>query len=342
MNECQRIGQMNLLIVEDDKISLELLRRVIESDGKHVATAAADGEQAWRLLSDPATKFDACIFDIFMPNLDGSRRGRADAGRRAVQEDPVILCTAVQDRTTVQRAVSLAITHYVLKPFSRAVMLDKLNQIRAGLGQDDALDDSSAVCRRLGIEPDVHRQMVKALLAELVAWTAQVRAAIDQGTLQELFIRGRGVKGSCLNLGVARIAQHFNAIERGLQEYLEDPTECFPPPNMEALLQQLDREIELAAGKLPARPRSRLRSCFRLLRRPLNGFHHGVLRGLLHDLLCGLPWRDGRGDPLEDQGRQGRQRQLQRLREAVRRGTPRAAFRRRCQGRSRRRTRCWC
>ena len=252
MSGRQRFGQMNLLIVEDDKISLELLRRVVESDGRHVATAASDGEQAWRLLSDPAAKFDACIFDIFMPNLDGLdvvERMRADERFR---KTPVIVCTAVQDRKTVQRAASLSITHYVLKPFSRTVMLDKLNQIRAGMGQDDALDDSSAVCRRLGIEPDIHRQMVKALLAELVEWAAQVRAAIDQGTLQELFIRGRGVKGSCLNLGVARIAQHFNAIERGLQEYLEDPSECFPPPNMEALLQQLDREIELAAGKLPA------------------------------------------------------------------------------------------
>ena len=102
---------MNLLIVEDDKISLELLRRVIESDGMHVATIATDGEEAWRLLNQGEQKFDACILDIFMPNLGGLdvvERMRADERYR---KTPVILCSAVQDRATVQRAASLAISH---------------------------------------------------------------------------------------------------------------------------------------------------------------------------------------------------------------------------------------
>jgi len=182
-------------------------------------------------------------------NLEIFERMRADERYR---KTPVILCTAVQDRATVQRAASLAVTHYVLKPYSRALMLDKLRQIRAGLGKIDALEDSGVVCKRLGIELDMYRPMLKSLLDDITGWTAQIRAATEPGGVRTLFIRGRGIKGSCLSLGVPRIARHLNAIETALQEYLAGPSAAFPPAALAALLDELDREIELATGQTPA------------------------------------------------------------------------------------------
>ena len=48
-------------------------------------------------------------------------------------------------------------------------MLDKLWQVRAALGDINPLEDSSMVCQRLGIDVDMHRAMLKALLDYIAA-----------------------------------------------------------------------------------------------------------------------------------------------------------------------------
>jgi len=243
---------MHLLIVEDDKISLELLRRVIESDAKHDVTLASDGEEAWGMVSDPERKFDACIFDIFMPKMSGLDVVERMRATERYRTTPVILCTAVQDRATVRRAASLAITHYVLKPYSRALMLEKLRQVRAALGDMDVLEDPSVVCKRLGIEADMHRVMLKNLLDDIAAWSQELRSAADPAELQKHFIRGRGIKGSCLSLGALRIARQCNAIEGVLEEFLARPVDPFPREKVDALLADLDREIGRAGEQVKA------------------------------------------------------------------------------------------
>jgi DNA-binding response OmpR family regulator len=57
-----------ILLVDDDRASLELSRHALERAG-HVVIIASDGLAAKRALD--AANFDLIITDIFMPDLDG-------------------------------------------------------------------------------------------------------------------------------------------------------------------------------------------------------------------------------------------------------------------------------
>jgi two-component system chemotaxis response regulator CheY len=244
---------MNILLAEDDKISRDLLRRIVESEGQHTVTAAHDGEEAWAILSDPAKSFDVCIFDIYMPKLSGLELVERMRAGDTHKSTAIILCTAVHDRATVQRAAALGVSHYVIKPYSRTLMLDKLGQIGRGLVDDDVLESPEVVCRRLGIEADMHRVMLAALVEDVEEWSGLLRGTADPAEVQQLFLRGRGIRGSCLSLGARRAPQYLNAIETVLQAFLAAPSEGeFPQAKMTVLLDDLDREIHLVGDRVKA------------------------------------------------------------------------------------------
>jgi DNA-binding response OmpR family regulator len=247
---------MHLLIAEDDKISRDLLRRIVESEG-HTVVLAPDGEAAWRRLNAGEEPFDAAIFDICMPEaggLDVLERMRASEEFKQI---PVILCSAVSDRVTVQRAASLAVSHYVVKPYSRAVMLEKLRRIREGITGISELEAAEIVCQRLGIDLDTHREMLGSVIEDGVSWSKATREARDKTAFQGLFVRTRGLKGSCLSMGAKGLATKLEAAEAAIQGLLDLTESPYPEMALEqlaALLTDFDREMETVRhrGKVAA------------------------------------------------------------------------------------------
>jgi len=232
---------MHLLVAEDDKVSRELLRRMLESEPGHVVALAVDGEEAWKLLADPAAKFDACILDIQMPSVDGlelAARIRAD---ERLARMPIILCTAANDRATVRRAAGLAVSGYIVKPFARNRVLEKLAQIKAEIRSEPAgsLEEISGVCQRLGIDSETHRTLLQAMLGDLREWTAQLRANPTAPELEKLLVRANGLKGACLSLGAVRAAQHLVGLQSALPLSADKPA-----------LESLEREIAVLGEQL--------------------------------------------------------------------------------------------
>jgi two-component system chemotaxis response regulator CheY len=238
---------MHILVAEDDKVSRELLRRMLETEQRHVLVLAADGEEAWKLLSDPASAFGACILDIQMPGVDGlelAGRIRADARLARL---PIILCTAANDRATVRRAAGLAVSGYIVKPYTRSRVVEKLAQIEGGASANPAepsvgtLEESAVVCQRLGIDADTHRALLQAMLGDMREWTARLRNAPAAPELEKLLMQANGLKGASLSLGAMRAAQ--------LLEKIQSPSPA-PVENRGAALDALEKEIVLLDGRL--------------------------------------------------------------------------------------------
>jgi len=238
---------MHLLLAEDDKISRDLLRRIVESEG-HTVVLAPDGESAWLRLTAKEQPFDAAILDICMPGAGGLvvlERMRASEEYKHI---PVILCSAVSDRNTVQRAAALSVTHYVIKPYSRAVMLDKLRRVRESLGGSSELEAVEIVCQRLGIDADTHRDMLGSVIEDGLSWTQETRAARECDQFQASFVRCRGLKGSCLSMGAKGLASKLDVLESSLQSLVDHPAAPHPElaiEQLQALLTDLDREMEM-------------------------------------------------------------------------------------------------
>jgi two-component system chemotaxis response regulator CheY len=235
---------MRILVAEDDRISRELLRRMLESEGKHTLALACDGDEAWKLLLDPDQAFDACITDIQMPGLDGLELATRIRAHDRLGRLPIVLCTAANDRASVQRAAGLAVNGYIVKPYTRHRVMDQLLRIEASQAgpapsAPGQLEDEAVICERLGIDAETRRTLLQSMLGDLREWLAQLRAHADGAGRAPLVLRAAGFKGACLSLGAARAAQQLAALQLAL------PFQANPPA-----LQELEKEIALIGDQL--------------------------------------------------------------------------------------------
>lgn len=102
----------NLLVVDDEELNRDMLSRRLQREGYNVDTAH-DGEHA--LVQMSQAQYDLVLLDIMMPKMDGFavlERLRADR-----YEAPIIMLTAVNERTDVLRCLGLGANDYVVKPF---------------------------------------------------------------------------------------------------------------------------------------------------------------------------------------------------------------------------------
>jgi CheY-like chemotaxis protein len=237
---------MHILVAEDDKVSRELLRRLLESEPRHKLLMVENGENAWQHLQDPAQNFDVCISDIQMPGLDGlglARRIRADARLARL---PIVLCTAANDRATVQQAAGLAVAGYIVKPYTRARVLEQLQRIETGSALSpapapDRLEDEATVRGRLGIDAETHHALLQAMLGDMTEWLFHLRGQQDAREREALLVRASGFKGACLSLGAVRAAQHLSALQIALP---------LAPERLPAALQELEKEIALLGSRI--------------------------------------------------------------------------------------------
>jgi two-component system chemotaxis response regulator CheY len=121
---------MKILIVDDEPVSREVLRKIVSIAGEHQITTADGGESAWALLDDPGRYFDVAFLDLSMPKLDGFDLLKRIRESPVLASVEVVVCTGSNDRPTIAKAIQCGARHYVVKPCTAAVVVAKLNQIR--------------------------------------------------------------------------------------------------------------------------------------------------------------------------------------------------------------------
>jgi two-component system chemotaxis response regulator CheY len=126
---------MNILVVDDDDGCSQFLRDLLAQEPDCTPVFATNGAEAWWLLSDPERHFDLGIFDIKMPTVDGLSLLKRVRDTPKLKEFPVILCTGITERKTVQEAAHFVVQHYVVKPYSGAAMLEKIHAVAQSLLQ---------------------------------------------------------------------------------------------------------------------------------------------------------------------------------------------------------------
>jgi two-component system chemotaxis response regulator CheY len=237
---------MHILVADDDKVSRELLRRILESTGSHTVTLATDGEEAWWLLRDVARHFDLCILDIMMPRADGLDLVERMRTTEWLKDTPVILCSSANDRPTVERAALLSVNHYIVKPYTKAIVLEKVHLVETKIVPQDPLEDRTVVCDRLGVDAETCRTLLESLVTDVQDWLANARRAPGPAEVQRLAVRANGLKGACLSLGAPRLAHQLREVETVFTspEKLGLP-DSFAPTQSELIeqLDALDREI---------------------------------------------------------------------------------------------------
>lgn len=206
------------------------MRRMLLAAG-HTVAVAEDGEAAWKVLADPGQRIEMGIFDVMMPRLDGIdllERIRRTPGLRSM---PVILCTAANDRSTVERAGLLSVTQYIVKPYSKTLVLEKIQLIATELAAGSPIEETATVAARLGVEAADLSELIKGLVNDLNAWLGATASAYQRTELRRLALAANGLKGSCLNLGLRQLARELEFVERAFTEEFEERYRLQMPPS---------------------------------------------------------------------------------------------------------------
>jgi two-component system, OmpR family, alkaline phosphatase synthesis response regulator PhoP len=121
-----RITESKILVVDDNEQNLELLVAYLETLECSVLTAV-DGVDALEKIS--AEKPDMILLDIMMPRMSGfevCRKIKADPTTRDI---PVIMVTALNELTDIERGVESGTDDFITKPVNRLELTTRVKSL---------------------------------------------------------------------------------------------------------------------------------------------------------------------------------------------------------------------
>jgi len=124
--------ELRFLIVDDFSTMRRIVRGLLKEMGCPRADEAADGEAALKMLK--SGRFDFVISDINMPNMNGFDLLNAIKADDELKHLPVLMVTAEVRKEDIVMAAQAGAAGYVLKPFSRATLEDKVQTIMQRIG----------------------------------------------------------------------------------------------------------------------------------------------------------------------------------------------------------------
>jgi two-component system OmpR family response regulator len=111
-----------ILIVEDNRMLLELMKSKLEGQGYHVKKAE-NGLEALNVVEK--NKIDLIISDIMMPNISGlSLLGVLNDSPNRI---PVILMSSNEQKNVIDSAKKLGASDYIIKPINFEELCKKIS-----------------------------------------------------------------------------------------------------------------------------------------------------------------------------------------------------------------------
>jgi PAS domain S-box-containing protein len=119
-------GHERILFVDDEVILVNLVQDMLISVGYDVVGLTSSAEALDLFRRDPSA-FDLVITDMTMPGLTGDRLA---GDMLALRPDlPVILCTGYHEHMTGERARSLGIREFIMKPVDMKTLTEAIRRV---------------------------------------------------------------------------------------------------------------------------------------------------------------------------------------------------------------------
>ena len=113
----------SILIVDDEELNSELLKRKLVDDGHHI-TVASNGKDALELTK--IEKFDLILLDIMLPDINGVTVLEEIRKNSKLDLTQVMMVTANGDREMVLRCIEAGATDYLVKPYAMPIVKSRI------------------------------------------------------------------------------------------------------------------------------------------------------------------------------------------------------------------------
>ena len=142
----------NVLVVEDEKEIVTLLRYNLEKEGYDV-NEANDGEEAMMMASEKQP--DLVLLDWMLPQLSGIEVCRQLRSRPETRNVPIIMLTARGEEADRIRGLDTGADDYVSKPFSVTELLARVRAVMRRIRP--ALVDDLVTFGDIAVDRTAHR-----------------------------------------------------------------------------------------------------------------------------------------------------------------------------------------
>ena len=120
-------SDMKILVVDDFSTMRRIIRGLLRESGYGNVEEAEDGVAALDALRNAA--FDFVISDINMPNMNGFELLAQIKKDETLAHLPVLMVTAEARREDIVRAAQEGAAGYIVKPFTKATLEEKVAKI---------------------------------------------------------------------------------------------------------------------------------------------------------------------------------------------------------------------
>ncbi|MHB1300004.1 MAG: chemotaxis response regulator CheY [Burkholderiales bacterium] len=125
-------ADLKILVVDDFSTMRRIIRNLLKELGFPNVTEAEDGVDALKKLQ--GGNFEFVVSDWNMPNMSGIDLLRAIRKDPTLKHLPVLMVTAEAKKENIIEAAQAGASGYVVKPFTAAVLDEKLNKIFKTMG----------------------------------------------------------------------------------------------------------------------------------------------------------------------------------------------------------------
>jgi putative two-component system response regulator len=109
--------EKNILIVDDDGRNRQYLKALLNAEG-YGSLEAVTGEEALALAAE--VRPDLILLDAMMPDMDGFEVAQKLKQEEVTRSVPIIMVTALSDRSSKLRALHSGVEEFLTKPVDRA------------------------------------------------------------------------------------------------------------------------------------------------------------------------------------------------------------------------------
>jgi CheY-like chemotaxis protein len=122
-------GTEHILLVDDEKPIVHLEKQMLERLGYHTTCFTSSRNALAAFQKDPS-RFDLVITDMNMPHVTGMQLAKELIALRPAV--PIIICTGFSERINKEKANTMGITGFLMKPVIRSKLAEMVRQVLDG------------------------------------------------------------------------------------------------------------------------------------------------------------------------------------------------------------------
>lgn len=224
-NHCNKKKSDAILIIEDNEINTDVMKKMLVKNGFHVVTAD-NGDYGIELLK--GQHFGLILLDLHMPKMDGYKTSELIRGGFAGTENsttPIIAVTATVVEEELERCAQAGINDYLIKP----VQFDQLQRMIQKFMNNESVstnavykkfqipaevpfDKESALVNMAGDE-SILQDAVMLFLKKLPDYKVNLINAINENNIKLITDFAHNFKGAAKTVGAVQLGNILEKIE---------------------------------------------------------------------------------------------------------------------------------